>query len=93
MPAVTTMHSMLLRCIVLSAVALSVGPIAASAQVAGSISGTVRDTSGGVIPGATVTATNTALGTQVTVTTNGQGFYSLPKVPVGRYELGISRAG
>src|SRR5712692_9571036 len=63
------------------------------AQVAGSLSGTIKDTTGGVVPGATVTATNTALGTQVATTTDVQGFYSLPKVPVGRYELVIQLEG
>ena len=30
---------------------------------------------------------NTVLGTQVVVVTDAQGFYSLPKLPVGRYDL------
>src|SRR5947208_8980 len=58
-----------------------------SAQVGGSISGTVKDPTGGVTPGVTVTAMNTVLGTQVVVVTDAQGFYSLPKLPVGRYDL------
>src|SRR5438132_10015111 len=60
---------------------------AVSAQVGGSISGTVKDPTGGVTPGVTVTAMNTVLGTQVVVVTDAQGFYSLPKLPVGRYDL------
>src|SRR5437763_15577165 len=65
---------------------------AASAQ-SGSISGTVKDPSGGVMPGVTVTATRTTLSTQFTATTDGQGFYSLPKLPVGRYDLLIQIEG
>ncbi len=57
------------------------------AQVAGSISGTVKDASGGVMPGASVTATNTALGTQTSTTTDARGLYALPKLSVGRYDL------
>jgi Carboxypeptidase regulatory-like domain/TonB dependent receptor-like, beta-barrel len=64
-----------------------------SAQVAGSISGTVKDVSGGVMPGVSVTATNTTIGTQVTTRTDAQGFYSLPKLPVGRYEVLIQIDG
>jgi hypothetical protein len=32
-------------------------------------------------------AVNTVLATQVVVVTDGQGFYSLPRLPVGRYDL------
>ena len=67
--------------------------IMGAAQVSGSISGTVKDVSGGVVPGVTVTATNVALGTQFTATTDAQGFYSLPKLPVGRYDLLIQIDG
>src|SRR5262244_2954485 len=59
----------------------------ARAQVGGSISGTIKDPSGGVIPGVTVTATNTTLGTMFNTITDGQGLYSFPKLPVARYEL------
>jgi hypothetical protein len=65
----------------------------ARAQVGGSISGTVKDSSGGVIPGVTVTATNVVLGAPFTTTTNGQGLFSLPKLPVGRYDLTIQIDG
>ena len=36
-------------------------------QLGGSISGTIKDSSGGVVPGATLTLSNTALGTQFKV--------------------------
>ena len=39
------------------------------------------------MPGATVTLMNTALGTMFTTITDGQGLYSFPKLPVGRYDL------
>jgi hypothetical protein len=66
---------------------------AASAQAGGSISGTIKDATGGVIPGATVTLMNTALGTPFTVTSDGQGGYAFPNVPVGRYDLLINLDG
>jgi len=65
----------------------------ASAQVGGSLSGTVRDESGAVIPGATVTATNTGIGTTFTSITDSQGLYSFPKLPVGRYDVTIQLEG
>ena len=60
---------------------------AASAQVGGSVSGTVKDQTGGVMPGVSVTATNTVNGNKVDTTTSGQGAFSFPKLPVGRYDL------
>jgi len=63
------------------------------AQAGGSITGTVKDTSGGVIPGATVTIANTALANQLLAVTDGQGVYSFPNVPVGRYDLTINLEG
>ena len=65
----------------------------AGAQVGGSLSGTVKDATGGVIPGVSVTVTNTALGTQFTTVTDGQGLYSFPKLPVGRYDVTIQIDG
>src|SRR5205085_42138 len=64
-----------------------------SGAVGGSISGTLKDASGAVIPGATLTLTNTALGSQFKTTTDARGLYSLPGLPVGRYDLTIEAAG
>lgn len=68
-------------------------PGLAQAGVGGSISGTVKDTSGAVIPHATVKVTN--IGTQVLyqVLTNGDGFYSFPDLPLGTYSVSIEKAG
>ena len=57
------------------------------AQAGGSIFGTVKDPTGAMMPGVTVTLTNTALETQTVTTTDMQGAYSFPNVPVGRYDL------
>ena len=51
------------------------------------ISGIVRDTSGAVIPGVTVTAKHTESGLTRTVTTNENGNYRMPSLPVGAYEV------
>ena len=63
------------------------------ASIAGSISGLVTDSTGAVIPGATVVATNTQTGVKTTVTTDAKGFYSLPALPVGTYDLQVSQIG
>ena len=63
------------------------------ANVAGRISGKVRDPSGAFVVGATVTLKNVGNGTNQTTTTNDQGQYSFPVVPVGKYELEVSSSG
>jgi hypothetical protein len=75
------------------AVLLSSMAISAWAGVDGSISGTVTDPSGGVIPKATVRVTSRETGIRQTTITDDKGFYSFPSVPVGHYELEIENAG
>lgn len=82
-----------LRVACLIVVALLAVRTSAFAQAGGSISGTVKDQTGGVIPGASVVLMNTALGTSFDAVTDAQGAYSFPNVPVGRYDLTITLEG
>ena len=59
----------------------------------GSISGTVVDESGAVIPGATVTVTNLGNQTSQTFTTNSQGVYNAPFLVPGSYKVSASASG
>jgi hypothetical protein len=59
----------------------------------GSVSGTVKDMTGAVVPVADVSIRNIATGVQQSTQTNSDGFYAFPAVPVGQYELDISRPG
>ena len=71
-----------------TAMLLVVGVSASGAgQGAGTISGTIEDESGGVLPGVTVTATNTGTGGTRTAVTNGQGRYEIANLPAGRYDV------
>ena len=63
------------------------------AGVGGSISGTVKDASGAVVPDALVAATNVETGVRATLTTNGSGFYNFPQLSVGHYVLTIEKNG
>jgi carboxypeptidase family protein/TonB-dependent receptor-like protein len=76
-------------------IAITIGALVApaSAQVGGSISGTIRDQSGGVMPGVSVTAINVVLGSQATAFSDAQGYYALPKLPVGRYDVTFQLEG
>src|SRR2546421_4924143 len=57
------------------------------AQATAQISGTVRDSSGAVLPGVEVTATQTETGISRTTVTNETGSYVLPNLPLGPYRL------
>ncbi len=68
-------------------------PAAAWASANGSISGTLTDQTGAVVPDATITLVNTTLKSEYKATSNGQGFYSFPTVPVAHYDLTIAATG
>jgi hypothetical protein len=57
------------------------------------IIGTVTDAQGGVIPNATIKATNIETNSTTTSTSNESGLYSLPFLPVGKYRISITAAG
>ncbi len=66
---------------------------AAWGAVAGSISGTVRDPSGSVVPNADVTVRELNTGIFYETHTDARGSYTLPVLPVGRYELDVQASG
>ena len=59
----------------------------------GNIQGTVRDTSGAVLPGARVTLTHTQTARQYDTVTTELGFYLFPSVQLGPYQLVVEAAG
>jgi Carboxypeptidase regulatory-like domain/TonB dependent receptor len=66
----------------------------AQAQAAnGNVEGIVRDASGAVLPGVTVTVTNTDTGTSRVVVTNEQGAYRALLLPLGAYTVGAEVQG
>jgi carboxypeptidase family protein len=78
------------RCWLLSA-ALFLLPSIAQAQDA-TINGTVTDTTGGVLPGVTVTALHTATGNTFFAVTDDRGNYRIP-LRVGMYRLTLELQG
>ena len=82
--------------ILVCVVCLSAAPSAALAQSqlgAGSISGTVSDSNGAVISGATVTITNAGTGLVRKLTTGDSGQFSAPALPVGEYAARVEKTG
>src|SRR3954463_2034916 len=72
-------------------IALSAG--GAFAAVTGTISGTIMDPSGGVIPKAMVTVTNVAQGVKTNTTTDPKGVFVFPSLPVGTYDVHVEAPG
>ena len=65
----------------------------AGAQTTGAIRGEVRDPTGALVPGATITATLVGTDTSRTVPTGGDGAYEIPELPVGTYTVTAHAAG
>lgn len=65
----------------------------AFASINGSISGVVQDPGGSVIPGATVTVTETQTGVKSQTVTDSKGFYNFPDLPIGNYDVEIQSGG
>ncbi len=60
---------------------------------ASDLQGVVRDQSGAVIVGATVTVRNPATNFSRDVTTNGEGYYQITNLPPGSYEVTVEASG
>ncbi|HLH09021.1 MAG TPA: TonB-dependent receptor [Terriglobales bacterium] len=62
-------------------------------QITGNIRGTIVDSTGALIQGATVTARQTETGLSRTTTTDRNGNYILLELPVGHYRLQVTAKG
>ena len=77
----------------LVAVTLLMAPPALWAQATGQITGIVTDTSGAVLPGVTVEATNTATGAVRSAVTGDDGVFTLPLIQPGVYDVKATLSG
>ena len=77
----------------LVAVVLVSSALPAAAQATTTLSGTVVDSAGGVIPGATVVVSNKGTGTKFTAVTDGNGAFSVPALDAGLYSVTVSLMG
>ncbi|HXX24772.1 MAG TPA: TonB-dependent receptor [Terriglobia bacterium] len=77
-----------------SAVALLM-PMPALAQTAvmATISGTIADTTGAIIPDAAITVTNTGTHQTAKTSTNPSGYYVVPNLPSGNYDVKAEKEG
>jgi carboxypeptidase family protein len=73
--------------------ALSLVGVALWAQVTATVTGNVKDASGAVVPGATITVKNLESGLTRTAETDANGNYNVPSLPVGQYEVDAGKPG
>ncbi|MEQ1923925.1 MAG: carboxypeptidase-like regulatory domain-containing protein, partial [Pyrinomonadaceae bacterium] len=66
---------------------------AQSQATTGLIQGTVVDPNGAVLAGASITVRNTETGFERTVTSNSDGLFSAPLLPLGRYRITTTASG
>jgi outer membrane receptor protein involved in Fe transport len=66
---------------------LLIPPATFGQAASANLTGTVKDTSGGVLPGVTITAKNVATNEVRTTVTGGDGLYRITNLPRGTYEV------
>ncbi len=81
------------RIILAALIAMACLSICAFAQSSGSITGTVKDSNGGVIPGAAVTVIEQATAFRQTVSTSAEGNFIFPQLPPGTYTMTAESKG
>ena len=79
--------------LLLLAASLTTGLAFGQSANTGEIKGTVVDSSGAVVAGATVTITDVQTGVSTVTTTNSDGIYDAPSIPIGQYKVTFSKAG
>ena len=84
---------MLFRGLRLATLALFAVSIALAQQSSGTISGTVSDQAGGVVPGAQVEVRNTGTNAVFATSSNESGLYVAPGMAVGEYEIAVESDG
>ncbi|MBS1832025.1 MAG: TonB-dependent receptor [Acidobacteria bacterium] len=78
---------------VLCCTALAAAGLVSGQTITASITGSVGDPTGAVVPNATVTATNTETQVKTTTTTNGEGLYTFPFLRIGPYTISVDSKG
>ncbi len=78
---------MAMRAAIAVLAAVLVPSVGVAQMTRGSIAGTARDSSGAVVPGATVSVTSVATNAVQTAVTDAEGFYRVPALEPGRYTV------
>ena len=84
---------MRLRVIVAVILLVITASFAAAQITSATISGTIKDETGGVLPGVDVVVTNVETGLMRSVVTDANGYFTLPGLPPGKYETRATLQG
>ena len=79
-------------CVMLSVLVLTAAGLLAQGD-RGIITGTVKDSTGAVVPGVRVTAIHVATKTSYTASTTASGDFTVPALPVGNYQMRVENTG
>ena len=82
-----------LRALMLGALLAGLAMPAVAQQANGAIEGTIKDASGAVLPGVTVTVHNNDTGEDRVVITDANGLFRAPLLPLGRYKVSAELSG
>jgi Cna protein B-type domain. len=86
------LYSLAICCMAL--ILMTCGAFRAAAQeVTATVTGTVTDSSGAAVAGATVAVKSVERGVVYDTTTNDSGLYHISQLPVGRYEVRVEKPG
>ncbi len=77
----------------ISRLAIFLLAVTSFAQDRGTITGTVTDAAGASVPGAAIKVTNPATGLTQSVSTNNEGSFTVPYLPVGKYTVTAEKVG
>lgn len=93
-PSITLSSFILaVACSLAAASMLASGTAVWAQTTSGSISGTVKDTTGAIVVGATVTATDPSKNASQTVTSNDEGVFVFPQLPPATYTVRVEKQG
>src|SRR5438034_11068245 len=87
------MHLPMRRIISLTILLVAFAAPSSAQRITASLRGTVTDSTGAVVPGATVTVKNENTGFSRSTITNGSGSYSFGELPTGPYTVEVSLTG
>jgi Carboxypeptidase regulatory-like domain/TonB-dependent Receptor Plug Domain/TonB dependent receptor len=90
---ISVFHRLVLIAVIFANILLGGTVARGQGIITGSISGTVVDSTGAVIPAASVTVTDLAKGTSFNTKTQSDGNFAFPALPIGTYSLTITSSG
>ena len=83
----------LVACLLVLGLALNLAPAAIAQTVTATLTGTVSDQSGALVPNVKIVATNQGTKIEYTAQSNDSGVYNIPFLPIGNYVVTVEASG